>query len=158
MCNIVNFECTAWVDVNPSGDGPRVNKGECHWSSKLTLKRMSRVTALARRLRSMNTKVLYRAILQWKEPFVRCCYGLTLASVVRSHILKNYRAKLYQIWWLPGIYQTSNYIILMTKEGSTKIVNFMTPGAGVLVLGRGHISHMVKMHYFFKHFRLYTQT
>ena len=38
---------------------------------------------------------------------------------------------------------------MMTKEGSTKIVNFMTPGAGVLVLGRGHISHIVKMHYFF---------
>ena len=29
----------------------------------------------------------------------------------------------------------------MTKEGFTKIVNFMTPGVGVLVLGRGHISH-----------------
>ena len=24
----------------------------------------------------------------------------------------------------------------MTKEGSTKIINFLTPGAGVLVLGR----------------------
>ena len=42
------------------------------------------------------------------------------------------------------------YKVMMTKEGSTKIVNFMTPGAGVLVLGRGHISHIVKMHYFFK--------
>ena len=39
---------------------------------------------------------------------------------------------------------------MMTKEGSTKIVNFMTPGAGDLVLGRCHISHIVKMHYFFK--------
>ena len=29
----------------------------------------------------------------------------------------------------------------MTKERSTKIVNFMTPGAGVLMLGHGHISH-----------------
>ena len=29
----------------------------------------------------------------------------------------------------------------MTKEGSTKIVNFMTPGAGVLMLGYGHICH-----------------
>ena len=29
---------------------------------------------------------------------------------------------------------------MMTKEGSTQIVNFMTPGAGVLMLGRGHIS------------------
>ena len=28
-------------------------------------------------------------------------------------------------------------------------VNFMTPGAGVLVLGRGHISYIVKMHYSF---------
>ena len=32
------------------------------------------------------------------------------------------------------------YIVLMTKEGSTEIINFMTPGAGVLMLGRGHIS------------------
>ena len=33
----------------------------------------------------------------------------------------------------------------MTKEESTKIVNCMTPGAGVLVLGRGHT---VNMQYF----------
>ena len=39
---------------------------------------------------------------------------------------------------------------MMTKEGSTKIVNFNTPMAEVLMLGRGHISHIVKMHYFFK--------
>ena len=39
---------------------------------------------------------------------------------------------------------------MMIKEGSTKIVNFMTPGAGVLVLGCGHISPIVKMHYSFK--------
>ena len=45
----------------------------------------------------------------------------------------------------------------MTKEGSTKIVTFMTPWAGVLVLGRGHISHIVKMHYFFKSLLLYSQ-
>ena len=30
---------------------------------------------------------------------------------------------------------------MMTKEGSTKIADFMTPGAGVLVLGHAHISH-----------------
>ena len=46
---------------------------------------------------------------------------------------------------------------MMTKEGSTKIVHFMTPGPGVLVLGGGHISHIVKMHYFFKIFLLYSQ-
>ena len=38
----------------------------------------------------------------------------------------------------------------MTKVGSTKIVTFMTSRAGVLVLGCGHMSHIVKMHYFFK--------
>ena len=30
---------------------------------------------------------------------------------------------------------------MMTKEGSTKIVNFNTPMAEVLMLVRGHISH-----------------
>ena len=43
----------------------------------------------------------------------------------------------------------------MTKKGSTQIVNFMNPRAGVLVLGRGHISHIVKMHYFFTNLLLY---
>ena len=37
---------------------------------------------------------------------------------------------------------------MMTKEVSTK----MTAGAEVLMLGRSHISHIVKMHYFFKQF------
>ena len=32
-------------------------------------------------------------------------------------------------------------IVWMNKEGSTKIVNFMNPGPGVLILGRGHINH-----------------
>ena len=30
---------------------------------------------------------------------------------------------------------------MKTKEGSTKTVNFITPGAGVPVLGRGHMSN-----------------
>ena len=47
--------------------------------------------------------------------------------------------------------------VRMAKEGSFKIGKFMTPGAGVLVLGRGHISHIVKMHYSFKNFLLYSQ-
>ena len=33
---------------------------------------------------------------------------------------------------------------MMTKEGSTKIVNIMTLEAGVLVLGCGHIIHKMK--------------
>ena len=40
-------------------------------------------------------------------------------------------------------------IVMMTKEGSTKIVNFMNPRARILVLRHGRISHIVKMHYFF---------
>ena len=32
-------------------------------------------------------------------------------------------------------------MVFMTKEGSTKIMYFTTPGAWVLILGRGHISH-----------------
>ena len=51
----------------------------------------------------------------------------------------------------------TKYVVMMTKEGSTKIVNFMTPGAGVLVLGSGHTSHIVKMHYFFKNLLLNSQ-
>ena len=39
---------------------------------------------------------------------------------------------------------------MMTKEGSTKIVNFMTPGAGGLSLECGHKSHKVKMNYFLR--------
>ena len=45
---------------------------------------------------------------------------------------------------------------MMTKEGSTKIETFLTPGVGVLAQWSGHISHMVKMHYLFKNL-LFTQ-
>ena len=40
----------------------------------------------------------------------------------------------------------------MTNEGSTEIVNFITPGTGALVLGLGNISHKVKTNFFFKVF------
>ena len=53
--------------------------------------------------------------------------------------------------------QTNKCIVMMTKEESTIIVNFMTPGAGVLVLWHGHISHIVTMYYFFKNLLLYSQ-
>ena len=36
---------------------------------------------------------------------------------------------------------------MMTKEGFTKIVNFLTPRAGDFVLWCGQISHIVKMQY-----------
>ena len=50
---------------------------------------------------------------------------------------------------LPGIDQTYQYVEMMTNEGSTKIVNCMTPGVGVLVQERGHICHIVTLKIFF---------
>ena len=43
-----------------------------------------------------------------------------------------------------ALIRQTKYVVMMTKEGCTKIVNFMTPGAGVLVLGHSLISHIVK--------------
>ena len=65
-----------------------------------------------------------------------------------SHIVKmHYFFKNLLLNSQAQIRQTK-YVVMITKEGSTKIVNFMTPGAVVLVLGRGCISHIVKLHYF----------
>ena len=48
---------------------------------------------------------------------------------------------------------------MTTKEWSTKMVNFKAPRSGVLMLGYGYmyISHIVKIHYFFKNLLLYSQ-
>ena len=46
------------------------------------------------------------------------------------------------------------FMAIMTKEGSTKIINFMIKEARVLVLGLSHISHIVQLHYFFKNILL----
>ena len=48
-------------------------------------------------------------------------------------------------------------MVMMTEEGSTKIVDFMTPEVGVHVLKCGHISYIVKIHYFFKNLLLSSQ-
>ena len=65
-------------------------------------------------------------------------------SVKLLYFLKN--LLLYSQAWI----RQTKYVVMMTREGSTKVVHFMTPGAGVLVQGRGQISHIVKMLYFFK--------
>ena len=46
---------------------------------------------------------------------------------------------------------------MKTKEESTKVLNFMTPGAGVLALGCGYVSHIVKIHYSLKNLVHYSQ-
>ena len=47
---------------------------------------------------------------------------------------------------LLGRLKQTEYTVMMSMEASTKIVNFMTQGAGVSVLRRGYIGHIVKMH------------
>ena len=48
------------------------------------------------------------------------------------------------------MFSTNKYLILMTKEGSTKIVNFITARIGGLVHGRGHKSYSENAKSFFK--------
>ena len=50
-----------------------------------------------------------------------------------------------------------NMVCSIIRGGRPEIVNFMTPGAGVLALGRSCIRHIVKMNYFFKNLLLYSQ-
>ena len=92
--------------------------------------------------------------------FVRCALtssqellsqgNFGVKSVKLMYFLKN--LLLYSGGW----FRKTECIVIMTKEVSTKIVNFMTTGAVVLVLGRSHISYTVKMHYSFKSL-LYSQ-
>ena len=97
----------------------------------------------------MITKEGYAKIVNFMTPgagvFVLGCGHLS--HIVKMHYFFKKSSSL-----LPGIDQTNHgrYIVLMTKEGSTEIVNFLTPGAGVLLIGRGHISFTIKTHYFFK--------
>ena len=74
-----------------------------------------------------------------------------------SHIMEMHFSYKNHLLYSQAQIKQTKHIVMMTKEGSTKIVNFMTPGSGVLVLGRGHISHIVKLHYFFKNLLLYSQ-
>ena len=64
-------------------------------------------------------------------------YGVK--SVKFKYFLKN--LLLFSGAW----FRQTKCVVLITKEGSTKIVNFKTPVAGVLVLGRGHIGYLLKL-------------
>ena len=67
-----------------------------------------------------------------------------------SHIVKMYFFKeiLFSTLRHRSDKLSTMYIAMTTQEGFTKMINFMTPGAAFLVLRCGHISHIVKMHYF----------
>ena len=73
-----------------------------------------------------------------------------------SHILKMYYF-LKNLLYFQALIRQTKYIVMMTNEGSTKIGNFLTHIAGVLMLGCGHISHILKMHYSFKNLFIYSQ-
>ena len=88
--------------------------------------------------------------------------GAGVLVLGRGHIHVSYLVKMHYYiikcsFLLPVMDQTNQAYSNDGLGRATKIVNFMTPGAGVLVLGRGHISHKVKMHYFFKNLLLYSQ-
>ena len=47
------------------------------------------------------------------------------------------------------------FIVMITTEWNAKIVNFMTPGAGVLVIGRGPIRHRENEFFLFFYSKAY---
>ena len=47
-------------------------------------------------------------------------------------------------------FRQTKYRVMMTKKGFSKILNFITTGAGTFVLGNGPVSHLVKMFFFLK--------
>ena len=63
-----------------------------------------------------------------------------LCHMVKMHFFKN------RLLYSQSYIRQTYYKVIMTKEGSTKIINSMTPGTMVLVLGHGLI---VNMQYFF---------
>ena len=75
--------------------------------------------------------------------------GLVLRRNHISHIVKMYHLFRNMFPYSGARFRQTKYIVMMSKEGSTKKINFMTPEAGGLVLGRDLISHVEKMYYFF---------
>ena len=59
----------------------------------------------------------------------------------KSYVMKMHSLKISFLFSELQTRQTK-YIVVMIKEGSTQIVNFMNTGAVVLVLRRGHKSHI----------------
>ena len=74
-----------------------------------------------------------------------------------SHIVTMHYSLKNLYLYSQAMFRKTKYIIMLTKEGSIKIVSFMSPGSGVLVMGHGHVSHIVKMHYSLKNPLLYSQ-
>ena len=74
-----------------------------------------------------------------------------------SHIVKVYYFLKNLLLYSHAYIRQTKYIVMMTNEGSPKLIDFMTPGTGLIVERRGHICHVVKMHYIFKNLLHYSQ-
>ena len=69
-----------------------------------------------------------------------------------SHIINMHYFFKYHLLYSHALVRHTKYIVMITKEGSTKIINFMIPGVKVVVLGGAHIlGHLVKMYFSLKH-------
>ena len=101
----------------------------------------------------MMTKEGSTKIVKFMTPGVGVSYAR--AWPYKSYSKLHYFFKKSSLF--PGIDQTNQVCRNDDQGRATKIVNFMTPGAGVLVLGCGHISHIVKLRYFFNNLLLYSQ-
>ena len=79
------------------------------------------------------------------------CIRIMSLCCIRHRVKMHYLFKnlFYSQVWI----RQTKYIVMMTKEGSTKILNFMTPRAGVLVQGLGHISLINIQHIDCFHFK-----
>ena len=64
-----------------------------------------------------------------------------------SYIVKIYHFYENLLLYSQAQIRQAEVIVMMSEEGSTKIVNYVTPRAGVLVQGCGQKSHIVKLHY-----------
>ena len=66
---------------------------------------------------------------------------LVIGRGLISHTVKIHYTLKNLLLYSHTLIKQSDYKVMRTKKGSTNILNFLTPGVGVLVLGRGHISH-----------------
>ena len=89
-------------------------------------------------------------------------YGAWVLVPGRGHISHTRIVKMHCFFnnlllYSQALIRQTKYVVKLTKEGLTKIINFLTPEAGFRVQGRGHISNIVIMHYFLNNLLPYSQ-
>ena len=74
-----------------------------------------------------------------------------MPSGARVWLYLSYRKNALFLLYFKKLIRQTKHILIMTGGGFTKMINFITLKAGLLMLG-----HIVKMHYFFKNLLLYS--